>query len=177
MRRPLPLVDSTRLEFGFERTVCACEQCTNYCRHVPGYLVPSDLERLCDYCGCAGAFDSWANQHLLASPGALVMRKGAIGRIPTLVPARRDNAACIFLSADSSCSIHPIAPFGCAFFDSHQEDDAADRRSSRGLRAILEDWQSAGPYSALWLALHAAGRNAPTPETARAGLSELSKRR
>ena len=172
MRRPLPLVNSTRVEFGFERTVCACEQCTNYCRHVPGYLVPSDLDRLRDYCGGADAFDSWAAQHLLASPGALVMRKGALGRIPTLVPARRDNGACIFLSADSSCSIHPIAPFGCAFFDSHQEDDAADRRSSRGLRAILEDWQSAGPYSALWLALHAAGRDSPAPETARAGLSK-----
>jgi hypothetical protein len=40
MRRPLPLVDSTRVEFGFERTVCACDQCTGYCRHLPGYLVP-----------------------------------------------------------------------------------------------------------------------------------------
>ena len=171
MRRPLPLVDSTRVEFGFERTVCACDQCTGYCRHVPGYLVPSDLDRLRDYCGGADVFDSWAIQHLLASPGALVMRKGALFRIPTLVPARRDNGACIFLSADSSCSIHPIAPFGCAFFDSHQEGDEADRRSSRGLRAILEDWQSAGAYSALWLALHASGRHAPAPETARARFS------
>jgi hypothetical protein len=172
MRRPLPLVDSTRVEFGFERTVCACVQCTNYCRHVPGYLVPSDLERLGDYCGGSGVFDGWATQHLLASPGALVIRKGALGRIPTLVPARRADRACVFLSADNSCSIHKIAPFGCAFFDSHQENDEADRRSSRGLRAILEDWQSAGPYSALWLALHAAGRDSPAPETARAGLSK-----
>ena len=177
MRRPLSLIDSSRVEFGFERTVCACEQCTGYCRHVPGYLVPSDLARLRYHCGGADTFDKWAGQHLLASPGALVMRNGALARIPTLVPARRDYGACIFLSADSSCSIHPIAPFGCAFFDSHQEGDEADRRSSRGLRAILEDWQSEGPYSALWLALHDAGRNAPTPETARAGLSELSKRR
>ena len=41
MRQALPLVDSTRVEFGFERTVCACDQCTGYCRHVQGYLVPA----------------------------------------------------------------------------------------------------------------------------------------
>jgi hypothetical protein len=89
-----------------------------------------------------------------------------------LVPARHVNGACIFLTDECRCSIHPIAPFGCAFFDSHQEGDEADRRSSRGLRAILEDWQSAGAYSALWLALHAAGRDSPAPETVRAGLSK-----
>jgi hypothetical protein len=36
-----------RSEFGFHRTKCACELCSFWCRVMPGFLVPSDLQRLC----------------------------------------------------------------------------------------------------------------------------------
>jgi hypothetical protein len=172
-RQPLPQVDPARVEFGFERTVCACDACIPFCRHIPGYLVPADLERWSNSHG-GDDFERWASQHLLASPGALVVHGGKLGRIRTLVPARRENGSCVFLTAEGRCSIHALAPFGCAFFDAHQSQAEADRRSQRGLRAVLEAWQASGPYARLWQALHAAGRDAPLPAVARYGLRKQS---
>jgi hypothetical protein len=162
----LPLIDAERTEFGFARTICACDACTAHCRRVPGYLIPADLERLRQHLPAVD-FDHWALQHVLASPGAVVMQRGKLFRIPTLVPARQPDGACVFLTPDSRCAIHALAPFGCAFFDAHQAADEADRRSGRGLRAILEDWIANGPYAQLWTSLHAAGRVAPAPEKLR----------
>ena len=45
-RQPLPLRDPSRTEFGFARSICACPACRVFCHYVPGFLVPSDLERL-----------------------------------------------------------------------------------------------------------------------------------
>ena len=55
-----------REEFGFRRNVCACRKCSLWCEHVPGALVPSDLERL-----IPDGDDpfQWAEVHLRASPG------------------------------------------------------------------------------------------------------------
>jgi hypothetical protein len=39
-------LDAGRTEFGYPRTVCSCRECSEYCHHLPGYLVPADLERL-----------------------------------------------------------------------------------------------------------------------------------
>lgn len=33
-------------EFAFARTVCSCRLCRLWCEHMPGFLVPSDLDRL-----------------------------------------------------------------------------------------------------------------------------------
>jgi hypothetical protein len=169
MGHALPVIDPDRVEFGFARTICACNDCTAYCRQVPGYLIPADLERLRQQVA-VGDFQQWASQHLLASPGALVMQRGKLFRIQTIVPARQTDGACVFLTPESRCAIHALAPFGCAFFDSHQTADEADRRSSRGLRAILEDWIANGPYAQLWTGLHAAGRVAQAPENLRSSL-------
>jgi hypothetical protein len=86
------------------------------------------------------------------------------------LPARQPDGVCVFLTADSRCAIHAIAPYGCAFCDSHQTADEADRRSSQGLRAILEDWWINGPYAQLWATLQAAGRVAFAPEVLRSSL-------
>jgi hypothetical protein len=45
-KHPLPVIDRGRSEFGFFRTVCACAGCVLNCRHLPGYLIPADLERI-----------------------------------------------------------------------------------------------------------------------------------
>jgi hypothetical protein len=115
---------------------------------------------------------TWVRDCLLASPGALVARGGKVFRIPTLVPARRPDGACLFLTDDDRCAIHAVAPFGCAFFDVHQDTAEADERSTAGLRAVLADWLKDGPYAEVWQALAAAGLRAPPPEVGRALLQQ-----
>jgi Fe-S-cluster containining protein len=166
-RFPLPVLDPARTEFGFERTQCACAPCTANCYHIPGYLIPADLARIAAFHQPGREFISWAHRHLLASPGALVAQKGRLFRIPTLVPARRDDGACVFLTPEGSCRIHPVAPFACAFFDHHMSGTEADRRSARGLMEIARAFQSGTLYAQVWVMLHQAGLVAPAPEDAR----------
>jgi len=165
--RSLPVIDPARTEFGFSRTVCACHECTLNCHHIPGYLIPADLERMHQHLAPGEDLRAWAKQNLLASPGALVMRRGQIFRIPTLVPARRPNGACIYLTTTDQCAIHAVSPFGCAFFDSHMAHIEADQRSKRGLQAVLEAWDASGPYAQVWVALAGDGLVAQPPEVAR----------
>lgn len=170
-RVPLPTVDAGRTAFGLPRTNCSCGECVGYCKVLPGYLIPEDLVRMIP----AGADPlAWAREHLRASPGALVGNRatGHRWRIPTLVPARAESGACIFLDEQDSCRIHADAPFGCAFFD-----HAAERPglSAAGLRAVDEaqhDLESL--YHRLWHALHEEGLVSPPPEEGRARLSQSS---
>ena len=165
---PLPTIDPERTEFGFARSVCACTSCTQNCRFIPGYLIPADLPRICKHLAPDQDLFDWSRRHLLASPGAKVMRGGSVFRIPTLVPARRADGACRFLTLDNRCSIHSVAPFGCAFFDDHQFPEESDRRSKRGLQAVLEAWETGDGYAQVWTFLAAAGLVAPPPEVCRA---------
>jgi Fe-S-cluster containining protein len=169
-KQPLPLDDPARTEFGFCRTRCDCPDCTRCCQHIPGYLVPADLERIHRHLASEQDLQAWAKEHLLASPGALVLRNGRAFRIRTLVPARRPDRACIFLTAAGQCAIHAVSPFGCAFFDSHMTHVEGNRRSQRGLQAVLEAWRSRERYAQVWVALASDGLMAPPPEVARAGL-------
>jgi len=176
-KRPLPAIDRSRSEFGYFRTVCACAACVRNCRHMPGYLIPADLERLRLQLAAGEALLDWARKHLLASPGAKVAQGGRVFRIRTLVPARRPDGACTFLTAQDRCGIHAVAPFGCAFFDMHMADAEANRRSCRGLQAVREAWIHGGLYAQLWLALHNEGRRAPPPEVCREQLRQAQARR
>jgi hypothetical protein len=166
-RHPLPTIDPARTEFGFNRTICACPECTLNCHHIPGYLIPADLERLRQLLAPNEDLHAWAQRNLLASPGAVVLCQDQAVRIPTLVPARRLDGACTFLTDTCRCAIHAVAPFGCAFFDAHLPNAEANRRSKRGLLAILEAWTTGGLYARLWVLLAAAGLVAPAPEEAR----------
>jgi hypothetical protein len=168
----LPVVDSTRTEFGFCRTQCACRACTQNCRHIPGYLIPADLDRMHRHLAPEQDLRDWATQHLLASPGALVVRDGRALRIPTLVPTRRRDGVCVFLTTDGQCSIHAVSPFGCAFFDSHMPDSECDRRSKRGLGTVLSAWKTGDIYARLWIALAGDGLVAAAPEVARQQLRQ-----
>jgi len=165
-RLSLPVIDSVRTEFGFERTCCACPACVANCRHIPGYLIPADLARMAAVAR-EDELLAWCKRHLLASPGAIVAREGHVFRIPTLVPARRDDGACIFLTKEGACAVHATAPFGCAFFDAHMGPTQADRRSSAGLRAVAQAWQTGALYATVWTMLHDAGQVALAPEEAR----------
>lgn len=153
-----------RTEFKAERTSCACGTCTALCRTMPGYLLPADLPRIAEAIAPKRLEDV-----LLASPGALVARGGKQFRIPTLVPARR-REQCIFLSAKGECTIHAVSPFGCAFFDTHQAMTPSYALSAKGLQAVLDDWNSQGPYSELWTRLVKQGKTSPGPKVLRKGM-------
>jgi hypothetical protein len=128
--------------------------------YIPGFLIPSDLGRMIP----AGADPLlWAESSLLASPGALVMKDGQTFRIPTLVPATKEDGSCIHYR-QRSCQIWENSPFGCAFFGCGAVDE--DRLSHEGLAAILRAWRGPEPplYVMLWTHLWDAGRRARGPQ-------------
>lgn len=110
-----------RTEFGFHRTKCACELCSFWCRSMPGFLVPSDLQRLCPP---GEDLMTWAKEHLWASQGFIVFdtKTGDFVQIPSLVPAKQASGHYHWLQPDGRCAVHDDSPFGCAFLDQHMKD-------------------------------------------------------
>jgi hypothetical protein len=133
-----------REEFGFRRTVCSCLACQVHCRHLPGALAPADLARLCPD---GQAVFAWAEEHLRALAGT---------DFPTLVPARALSGHCHWLF-DGRCAVHPAAPFGCAFFDSHMTDAEVQERLAATLQARREDAAAKGLYFRVWRHLRQKG--------------------
>jgi hypothetical protein len=88
-----------RNEFGFTGTECACEECILSCKHIPGFLVPSDIEVIAIHLGYDDLILS-AMESLLASPGAIVCRGKELIRIPTLIPQRKPDQTCKPLDCD-----------------------------------------------------------------------------
>ena len=155
-----------RSEVGYTRTECACKECVRNCYFIPGYLVPSDIQRIADHMNETDIV-RFALDNLLASPGATIIANGELFQIPTLVPARRQDSACRFLK-DDRCTIHSVSPYACRLFDHCQTKEQADAISMRGLMEIARAWCSGDLYARLWLMLHEAGRIAPSPFEARA---------
>lgn len=148
----------------FKRTVCACERCSRFCRFMPGVLASGDVELIAAHLGITTAE---MNGKLLASPGAVMMNRQtrAATRVHTLVPDRTPEGACVFLDqATGLCTIHPVAPFGCAYMDDHMPAQECNRRSVELHVGIHND----PLYQARWQKLWNAGRRAPAPETLRA---------
>lgn len=160
-----------RTEFGFERTTCDCQECTMNCRVMPGYLIPSDLKRLVP----EGVLPTtWAETHLLASPGAQVVNRttNKISRIKTLVPATKPDGSCINLLPDDRCAIHENAPFGCAFFDHTFDQLSSQVISVPGLMAVQQDWERNGLYARVWRHLDRIGKTQKSPNELRERLKE-----
>jgi hypothetical protein len=61
-----------RAEFGFNRIVCDCSACSRFCLAMPGYLVPSDIQRIAERLNEPDIV-RFAFDNLLASPGAIVI--------------------------------------------------------------------------------------------------------
>lgn len=160
-----------RTEFGFPRTAdCSCHHCTLNCRFIPGYLVPSDVERMSTACGYTDV-GKFADENLLASPGATVLRSGQLTQIHTLVPARKEDGSCKFLDEQQRCTVHGVSPFGCAFFDAHMDDAEANKRSSMGLVTIMHS----PDYAKVWQRLNRAGKVAIPPAVARRQMKEAMR--
>src|SRR5437764_8422787 len=104
---------------GFKRTACACPSCSVFCRFIPGFLIPEDLERMSRSLGYT-SLEKFARENLLASPGAVGIRDGRRIEIRTLVLQRRPSStACKFLDDHGLCRIHRYAPYGCSHFEEH----------------------------------------------------------
>ena len=165
-----------RTAFGFERTSCACAECTLNCKIMPGYLVPDDLFPLFkNYNPTNISFSDWTREYLRASPGALVGTAIGLLRIHTLVPARRADGACIFLDEQDRCKVHEVSPYGCAMFSAHQSTKESDSRSKAGLLDILGDRHRNGPYAQLWDILWNSGKKSPPPEDLRRKFDQLAR--
>jgi hypothetical protein len=173
-----------RIFMGHCRTTCKCELCAINCRFIPGYLLPEDLDTIPTFHGAnLNPFLDWHHQdasfrqfiltNLLASPGALVLKDGRFFRIQTLVPARKDNGWCRFFDG-KLCKIHPVAPFGCAFFDAHQKQSESNTISAKGLEIIAGLWedQPHSLYCQVWNDLHRQDLRAPAPEECRDRMGE-----
>ena len=156
-----------RISLGFARTICNCSDCSEFCKWMPGYLIPEDLPRL------AGTTDEqtildWAFVHLLASSGFLLNDPEAgLRRVPTLVPARQDNGcACHWLGSKGECTVHENAPYGCAMFDQHQSRLEHTRRANMGALNVLAEWDHFtrtrdSLYYMIWNALSSRQLTAP----------------
>jgi Fe-S-cluster containining protein len=136
----------------FERSVCGCEPCTAPCRTAPGHLLPSDVARLAGELVAMGWIEKAEDvgTYLRASPGAVVGKQLGGGvlrmyRIGTIVPARRHDKRCVFLTDEERCAIHTVAPFGCAYFTLHESMAQGHEKSAWGLDVIVRD----GAYAAL----------------------------
>ena len=159
---------------SFERTVCDCEDCAMNCRFIPGYLLPEDLPRLLDL-HPAECLVGFAEKYLFASPGAKVLQAGKILQVPTLVPARKPDGSCVFFDG-AHCTVHPAAPFGCAFFDPHQTRAQSDVISQQGILILMREWElyitCHSEYASLWKHLFSLGLVAPSPEESRQKMAE-----
>lgn len=112
---------------NFTRTKCCCDACVKCCKRQPGPLMPGDLERIAEH---RGETVEQAKENFWASPGSLVKNTatGEVERIGTITPKYR-KGRCVFLNENDRCSIHEVAPFGCAYFDTHMTDLTAMPRS------------------------------------------------
>ena len=119
----------------FDRTVCVCSRCIACCAR-PAPLIPDDLVRI-------ARFRHQEVEELILDlqpgRGAIVVNwtTGRLLRIPTLIPRTR-NGRCVFLEDGDCCAIHPVAPFGCAYFDVHLDHAEANRRSAWGHQLMLD---------------------------------------
>jgi hypothetical protein len=53
-----------------------------------------------------------------------------------LLPATTAAGACHWFR-EGRCTVHAVAPFGCAFFDQHQSERQAENRANRA-QAVIE---------------------------------------
>ncbi len=66
------------------------------------------------------------------------LRSGIIRQIGTITP-KFENGRCVFLDENDRCKVHAVAPFGCAYADTHMDMAEGNARSHWGLLQIEED--------------------------------------
>lgn len=145
----------------YERSSCACQTCVAGCKTMPGYLIPSDIDRIGESFGVQEEnLLEFAQKNLVASEGATVGRYHPLyGRVvpikvPTIVPRSKPDGSCVFLDSQDRCTIHAVSPYGCRVFSACGTASVLDdEKSMAGLRAIMEH----GGYQNLWNYLNSHG--------------------
>ena len=169
----------------FPRKPCECSLCVGACRD-PGYLIPTDLERL----GIKTADD--ARGWIRASMNYAVAVTGGYGLLRALVPTvNAETKVCRWMDKDNRCTVHDVAPFGCAYFNACERravvmagtDEMKKQWSGRvmwGFQLIEGAWKrrAAGQpslYAELWHELWNGGHRCPFNDIAKR-LSEAKRR-
>lgn len=110
----------------FQRTTCACKACVSCCKRQPGPLAAGEFEKIAAHLGVSL---EEAKRYFWASPGAMIRNAaGQTIRVGTITPKFR-KGRCVFLDDNDRCKIHAVAPFGCAYFDTHQSYQTSMPRS------------------------------------------------
>lgn len=154
----------------FRRTRCACANELENCRTKPGYLIPRDVSRIASWLSIT--VSELLRTYLTVGIGFRFLRIDTRTESVTIhtaqsITPKRLASGCIFLENDR-CRIHPVAPYGCAYFDVHMSEAVANPRSEWGLHAIIGH---AG-YRELLEALHAE----PSEATVDAQTGEITRR-
>lgn len=135
----------------FNRTECACDADVENCRR-PGFLLTEDVDRIVAYLREQGRevdLRKVLRESHRSKVGTYNESGTLVSRVlPTITPKVR-NGWCVFLK-DRRCSIHPVAPFGCAYFDVHH---AHPERVNWAYRRIAADSRYRGIIATLGLDL------------------------
>lgn len=151
----------------FPRTHCDCKTCVACCQHMPGSLIPGDLELMLQHQKGDNVSPeeatAWLLENFQASEGATAMKivdgQRQVFKIPTIVP-RLTEQGCVFLQ-EGKCQVHAVAPFACAYVDPHMNDTQANAHSQVTAQSQYEAWEQRNGYTKAWEILHAAGKIAP----------------
>lgn len=147
---------------------------------MPGSLIPGDLEKIVAHTG-RGATDAWVKQHFLTSEGGKVAGRiphdgemvTVVFSVPTIVPAQQEDGSCVFLDTQGRCTIHEVAPFGCAYHDTHMNAAIGHERSIYAIRQQVEAHQQGTAYSKWCEVLAAAGSVAPPLQQRRSAFQAM----
>ena len=121
-----------------ERTYCDCDQCKVPCHHQPGYLVPSDVDRIAKNLGTTREF--FVKTTLRAVNTHVTVDDGEEFDIPLLTPVLARDGGCILFDKDKGqCLVHQVAPYGCRCFNACSPQDDDHERNADAFAAIMED--------------------------------------
>jgi Fe-S-cluster containining protein len=140
-------LSTSRSELGMIRGPdCQCLNCSKTCRSDPGFLIPSDIERMWKLVAPNLTLLQFAKAFLEAGKAGTVMDENAMFiKTQTLRPKKMAGGACIFFHA-GRCAIHDQSPYGCWAFDCKMSAMIIDERTKEGFAAIFEDLKREGIY-------------------------------
>ena len=121
------------------RTCCACKKCTEHCFEKPGYTLPGEIKIIASYLGRTDV-EEFTEEHFMASRKTRVLIGDRQYVVPTLSPKLMDGK-CVFLDDNGRCTIHPVSPYGCAYFDHHQDFETANQRVRDGINFLMYSMQ------------------------------------
>lgn len=135
-----------------DRSECSCEMCRAACRHMPGMLIPGDIDRIAE-CLDTTPSEDFIAKNFRASTGMKALCQGNTVVIPTIVPAQKPNGECVFYS-NGKCTVHKASPFGCSHFRVCDNSEEGVRESGGRVRLAANAIANSVDYSLTWGFLH-----------------------